>query len=61
MSKNHRQKIKQINNIIIYFMPVDKEFLCVSPDGKYLKGFKEQNNAETFCMQTQDYCGRVCR
>lgn len=60
MSK-HRQKIKQINNIIIYFMPVDKEFWCISPDGKYLKCFKNQSSAENFCTTTQDYCGRVHR
>ena len=61
MSKNHRQKIKQINNIIIYFMPVDKEFWCVSPDGKYLESFTKQNYAESFCESTHEYCGRVCR
>lgn len=37
----HRQKIKQINNIIIYYMPVEKDFQCISPDGKYLKSFPE--------------------
>lgn len=57
----HRQKIKQINNIIIYYMLVEKDFQCISPDGKYLKSFPEQIQAETYCKENKDYCGRVCR
>lgn len=60
MSK-HRRKIKQINNIIIYYMPINNEYHCISPDGKYLKRFPEQNQAEIYCKGNKDYCGRVCR
>lgn len=57
----HRRKIKQINNIIIYYMPVEKDFQCISPDGKYLKSFPEQIQAENYCKENKDYCGRAYR
>ena len=46
-----RHKVKQINNILIYWYPVYREFYTVSPDGHLLKGFKTQAAAENWCRE----------
>lgn len=53
-----RSKVKQINNILIYWYPFCREFYAVSPDGMILEGFKTQTQAENWCRATKDFCGR---
>ena len=53
-----RHKVKQINNILIYWYPVCREFYAVSPDGHLLEGFRTQMAAENWCREQRDFVGR---
>jgi hypothetical protein len=53
-----RHKVKQINNILIYWYPVYREFYTVSPDGHLLKGFKTQAAAENWCREQKDFTAK---
>lgn len=53
-----RHKVKQINNILIYWYPVYREFYAVSPDGYLLEGFKTQTAAENWCREQTAFNGR---
>lgn len=53
-----RHKVKQINNILIYWYPVCREFYAVSPDGYLLEGFKTQTAAENWCRKQTVFSGR---
>ncbi len=53
-----RHKVKQINNILIYWYPVCREFYAVSPDGHLLEGFKTQTAAENWCREQTVFSGR---
>lgn len=54
----HRRKVKQINNIIIYHVPIYGSYVCVSPDGKYLREFAEQLHAENWCRETTEFSAK---
>lgn len=53
-----RHKVKQINNILIYWYPVCREFYAVSPDGYLLEGFKTQTAAENWCREQKDFTAK---
>ncbi|MBQ3543499.1 MAG: hypothetical protein IJA34_00680 [Lachnospiraceae bacterium] len=59
--KRNRRKIKQINNIVIYYVPLYENYVCVSPDGRYLEEFSELTEAEKWCSEIKDFCGRVVK
>lgn len=56
MGSNHRRKVKTINNIIVYYIPLENSFDCVSPDGMFMARFKEQNEAEQYCRESKKFC-----
>lgn len=53
-----RYKVKQINNILIYWYPVCREFYTVSPDGYLLEGFKTQAAAENWCREQKRFTAK---
>lgn len=53
-----RHKVKQINNILIYWYPVCREFYAVSPDGYLLEGFKTQAAAENWCREQKVFTAK---
>jgi hypothetical protein len=53
-----RRKIKQINNILIYWYPVSREFYAISPDGYLLECFKTQAAAENWCKECGDFTAK---
>nr|DAL79086.1 MAG TPA: hypothetical protein [Caudoviricetes sp.] len=53
-----RRKIKQINNILIYWYPVSREFYTISPDGYLLECFKTQAAAENWCREQKDFTAK---
>ena len=51
-----RRKVKQINNILIYWYPVCREYYTLSPDGHILEGgFKTQEQAENWCREKKTF------
>lgn len=54
-----RRKIKQINNILIYWYPVSREFYTISPDGYLLECFKTQAAAENWCKECADFTAKA--
>lgn len=56
--KMSRHKVKQINNILIYWYPCCREFYAVSPDDHLLEEFRTQVAAEEWCRGQKDFCGR---
>lgn len=53
-----RRKIKQINNILIYWYPVSREFYAISPDGYLLECFNTQAAAENWCKECGDFTAK---
>ena len=54
--KIKRKRIKQINNLTIYFS--EDMYDVFSPDDRCLEEFHNLENAEKFCKNTKDFIKR---
>ena len=50
-----KKKIKQINNLTIYWSYLYNKYQVWTPDGRCWEEFDELEDAEYFCKETKDF------
>lgn len=54
-----KKKIKQINNLVIYYSEAEDMYEVWTPCGRvFLEDFHYLHNAENFCKETKDFIKR---
>lgn len=54
-----KKKIKQINNLSIYYSYLYSRYQVWTPDGRCWEEFDELEEAENYCRETKDFIKRA--